>query len=121
MHVAGAYLGPCIGDADNRLVQVVFCEAGAAQIRARGGAAGSLGQRNALALAFDGHLLSSFARCQLLAVSFQLVCVAVELRILAEFAFVLSYSCRKKRAKDGAPTFLADRKSTRLNSSHRCI
>ena len=43
MEVAGADLGPGVGDADDRLVQVFLREADAAQIGARGGAAGAFG------------------------------------------------------------------------------
>ena len=50
MEVAGADLGPGIGDADDRLVQVFFREADAAQIGARRGAVGPFGQRDAVVL-----------------------------------------------------------------------
>jgi len=63
MHVAGADLGPGICNPNNGLVQFFFAEPDAAQIRTRGSAARSFGQRNALSLAFDGHSLSSFASC----------------------------------------------------------
>ncbi len=50
VEVAGADFGPGIGDADDRLVQVFFREADAAQVGARCGAAGSFGERDAVLL-----------------------------------------------------------------------
>ena len=50
VNIACADFGPCIGDADDGLVQIFFAESGPAQIRARGGAAGAFSQRNALRL-----------------------------------------------------------------------
>jgi hypothetical protein len=56
MDVAGSDLGPRVSDTDDGLVQVFFGESDAAQIASRCGAIGAFGQRDALALAFDGHL-----------------------------------------------------------------
>ena len=44
MEVAGADLGPGVGDADDGLVQVFFAEADAAQVGAGGGAVGAFGE-----------------------------------------------------------------------------
>ena len=44
MEVAGADLGPGVGDADDGLVQVFFAEADAAQVGAGGGAGGAFGE-----------------------------------------------------------------------------
>ena len=43
VHITGSDFGPGIGDADDRLMQIVFRESGSTQIRARRGAAGALG------------------------------------------------------------------------------
>ena len=50
MEVAGADLGPGVGDADDGLVQVFFAEADAAQIGAGGGAAGAFGEDDGVLL-----------------------------------------------------------------------
>ena len=47
MEVAGADLGPGVGDADDGLVQVFFAETDAAQVGAGGGAVGAFGEGNA--------------------------------------------------------------------------
>ena len=62
MHIAGADLRPGVGNPNNGLVQFFLAEADPAQIRARRGAAGAFGQRDALSLAFDRHV-RSFERC----------------------------------------------------------
>jgi hypothetical protein len=53
MEVAGADLGPGVGDADDGLVQVFFAEAYAAQVGAGGGAVGAFGEGNGLFLWID--------------------------------------------------------------------
>ena len=70
MHVAGANLGPRIRNADDRLVQIFFLKSGPAQIGTRRRAARAFSQRNALSLAFDGHVLALLASGQLSADQF---------------------------------------------------
>ncbi len=53
MEVAGADLGPGVGDADDGLVQIFLGEADAAQVGARGGARGAFGERDAVLLRID--------------------------------------------------------------------
>ena len=51
MEVAGADLGPGVGDADDGLVQVFFGEADAAEVGAGGGAGGAFGEGDGVCLA----------------------------------------------------------------------
>ena len=53
MEVAGADLGPGVGDADDGLVQVFFAEADAAQVGAGGGAVGAFGEDDGVFLRID--------------------------------------------------------------------
>ncbi len=58
MEVAGADLGPGVGDADDGLVQVFLAEAYAAQVGARGGAVGAFGEDYGVLLArCDAHVI----------------------------------------------------------------
>jgi len=50
MEVAGADLGPGVGDADDGLVQIFFTETDAAQIAARCGTVGAFGEDCAVSL-----------------------------------------------------------------------
>ena len=61
MEVAGADLGPGVGDADDGFVQVVFAEADAAQVGAGRGAGWAFGEDDAVAFAGVSHqVLVSF-------------------------------------------------------------
>ena len=58
MHVAGADLGPGVGDADDGLVQIFFGEAGRRAGRSGRRRGWGLQSTGCFALAFDGHVLS---------------------------------------------------------------
>ncbi len=62
MEVAGADLGPCVGDADDRLVQVFLAEADAAKVRAGCGAGRAFGEGDGIFLRIDfvGQFVSLF-------------------------------------------------------------
>src|ERR1700733_9434735 len=51
MEVAGTDLGPGVGDADDRLVQVFFAKANAAEVRAGSGAGWAFGEDDAVGFA----------------------------------------------------------------------
>ncbi len=53
MEVAGADLGPGVGDADDGLVQVFLAEADAAEVGAGGGAGGAFGEDYGVFLGID--------------------------------------------------------------------
>jgi hypothetical protein len=57
MEVAGADLGPGVGDADDGLVQVFFAETDAAEVRASRGAGRAFGEDDGVFLRIDfvGH------------------------------------------------------------------
>src|ERR1700678_2774659 len=53
MEVTGADLGPCVGDADDGLVQVFLAEADAAEVGAGSGAGGAFGEDDGIFLWID--------------------------------------------------------------------
>ena len=63
VEVAGADLGPGVGDSDDGLVQVFLREANAAEIGARRGAVRALGQRDAVVLADCAFRWSRYCSC----------------------------------------------------------